>query len=190
MTSVRIAWLILCLLWICAEIRLARRSIPDKQAIISSETQSQKMLWLTILISLGLALACKQLAWQPIPLVYLPRQLLALILFIGGLWLRHWSIRHLGHFFTTRVTIQQQHSLIQSGPYKLIRHPAYTGLLLALAAAGLAMGDYVALLASTLPPFLAFKVRIELEEHMLKQQFNQAYLDYSNRSWKLIPGIY
>jgi protein-S-isoprenylcysteine O-methyltransferase Ste14 len=164
--------------------------MPNQQTIIASERRSQQILWLSILLSLALALTFKQLAWLPIPIAYLPRQLLAIILFICGLGLRYWSINHLGHFFTTHVTIQQQHCLIQTGPYKLIRHPAYTGLLVALAAAGLAMGDFLTSLLITLPTFLAFKSRIDLEESMLKQKFNNDYVDYSSRSWRLIPGIY
>lgn len=190
MTSVRIAWLVISLLWISAEIRLARHSMPTEQKIMTSETQSQKALWFRILLSLGLALVCKQLAWLPLPIAYLPRQLFALLLFVFALSLRYWSVRCLGHFFTTHVTIQQQHALIQVGPYKWIRHPAYTGFLLAFAAAGLAMGDFLALVLMTLPTFLAFKARIDLEEHMLKQRFDNEYVVYSNRSWKLLPGIY
>lgn len=190
MTSIRIAWLVICLIWIVAEIRLAKQSMPSKRTIIASESQSQSVLWLSILLSLGAALVFKQLAWLPISITYLPRQLLAIILFVCGLWLRYWSVRHLGHFFTTHVTIQQQHRLILTGPYKRIRHPAYSGLLLAMTAAGLAMGDFLALVAITLPIFLAFKSRIDLEERMLRQKFTTDYVDYSRRTWKLIPGIY
>lgn len=190
MTSVRILWLIIGLLWIAAEVRLARRAKPGQLAIVASERQSRRRLWLSVLLGLGLALLFKQLSWLPIPISYLPRQLLAMSLFAGGLGLRYWAVCQLGHFFTTHVTIQQQHCLIQTGPYRVIRHPAYTGLLLALTAAGLAMGDFLALTLLLLPNFLAFKSRIKLEEEMLRQSFSEAYEQYIDRSWRLIPGIF
>lgn len=190
MTSVRIVWLILCLLWVIAEIRLVRQSGTDHKSVISSEQRSQWMLWLSVVFSLSLALWFKQLAWLPIPVQYLPRQWMAMMLFGVGLGLRYLAIGRLGRFFTTNVTIQQQHALITSGPYRWIRHPAYTGLLLALAAAGMAMGDFMALLFLTVPTFLAFKSRIALEERMLKQEFSTDYLMYSKHTWKLLPWLY
>jgi protein-S-isoprenylcysteine O-methyltransferase len=190
MTSVRIIWLILCLFWIISEIRLARTSSPNQPTVMHSELQSQRWLWLSVLGSLIFALGFKQLAWLPLPIHYLPRQLLAIVLFSGGLGLRYWAVSHLGRFFTTHVTIQQQHRLITSGPYRLIRHPAYTGLLLALAAAGIAMGDLLALLFLTLPTFYTFSLRISIEERMLQQKFASLYQDYCKTSWRLLPWLY
>lgn len=190
MTSVRILWLALCLTWVIAEIRLARQSSPDRRSIVHSERNSQRWLWLSVLTSLGLALWFKKLAWLPIPIPYITRQLLAMSVFAAGLCLRYWAVRHLGHFFTTHVTIQNQHTLITTGPYRFIRHPAYTGLLLAFAAAGLAMGDGLAWLFLIAPPFWAFKRRIDIEERLLQQQFTTTYRDYCNRTWKLLPWLF
>lgn len=190
MTSVRLAWLLLCLLWVCAEIWLARQSRPARPTILHIERRSQRRLWLSIVASLALALCFKQLAWLPIPIAYLPRQLTAMLLFGGGLSLRFWAVKRLGHFFTTHVTILQQHRLITGGPYRIVRHPAYTGLLLAMAAAGLAMGDFLALLFLTVPIFLGFRTRIKLEEQMLLQEFGSVYGDYCRTSWHLLPWLY
>ena len=190
MTSVRIVWLLLCLVWVAAEARLARQSRLDQHTLLHSEQRSQRWLWLSVLVSLGLGLEFKQLAWLPIPIDYLPRQLLAMLLFAAGLYLRYWAVGQLGKFFTTDITIQRQQHLITSGPYRWIRHPAYTGLLMALTGAGLAMGDYLALLMLSLPTFLAFKVRIDLEEQMLQKAFTDSYLNYSKNTWKLLPWLY
>lgn len=190
MTSVRLVWLLLCLLWVFAEIRLARQSRPASQFIRNIECQSQRWLWLSILGSLVLAFSFKLLAWLPIPIPYLPRQLLAMLVFGCGLSLRFWAVKQLGQFFTTHVTIQQQHQLITSGPYRTIRHPAYTGLLLALASAGLAMGDFLALLCLTIPIFWGFRTRMNIEEHMLLQEFGAVYTDYCQTSWRILPWLY
>jgi protein-S-isoprenylcysteine O-methyltransferase Ste14 len=96
----------------------------------------------------------------------------------------------LAEFFTTHVAIQHQHLLIVDGPYRYVRHPAYTGLLLALFAAGLAMGDIFALLLLLLTSFWALAARIAIEEKMLLDKFGNRYVDYCNSTWKLLPGLY
>lgn len=190
MTSVRIAWLILGLVWIVAEARLAKQSSPAQHTIIETEQHSQRMLWVSVVISLVIALTLKQLAWLPISIPYLTRQLLAMCLFAVGLGVRYWAVIELDRFFTTNVTIQQQHQLITTGPYRWIRHPAYLGLLMALFAAGIAMGDFLALCMLILPTFLAFKARVEVEEQMLQKAFPSQYSAYSRISWRLLPWLF
>ncbi|WP_445371298.1 methyltransferase family protein [Methylomonas sp. HW2-6] len=190
MTWVRIFWFLVCLVWVGAEIGLARRQRAADGEIACDERHSQGRLWLFITLGLVLALLCKQLALLPIPLAYLPRQILALAIFAGGLYLRYTAVIGLGRFFTTHVAILNGHRLIEDGPYRLLRHPAYTGLLMALAAAGLAMGDGLALLSLMLCSGWALAHRIEIEERMLEQQFGDCYRDYRNRRWRLLPWFY
>ncbi len=190
MTSVRILWLVLCLIWVAAEIKLARRSIVVADQILFTERNSQRRLWLTVLSGLGMALLFKNLTWAPIPLAYLPRQVLAMLLFTAGLYLRYVAVAKLGRFFTTDVAIQREHSLITEGPYRWLRHPAYTGLLIALFAAGLAMGDFIALVFLLAPTFWAFKLRVEIEERMLLNEFGAVYTDFCASTWRLLPWVY
>lgn len=190
MTSVRILWLILGLVWVGAEIYLARRKSAAEQSLLSSEAKSRGWLWLSLSLGVCGGLILKQWAWLPINLDYLPRQFLALWLWVLGVGLRGWAIWHLGVFFTTHVTIQQQHRLIDNGPYRFLRHPAYTGLWLALLAAGLAMGDWLALFCLTGISFWALMRRIAIEETYLAQAFKQDYVAYCQQRWRLLPGIY
>lgn len=190
MTSVRILWLLLCVAWIVAEIGLARKTKVDVNQVSDSETRSQWILWLTVVISLIAALIFKALAWTPILIEYLPRQFIALVLFAVGLYFRYYAVGQLGHFFTTNVSIQREHKLIIDGPYRWVRHPAYSGLLIALAAAGLAMGDLVALLLLVVPVFFALRVRIDIEEMLLNKKFGIVYQDYCKSTRKLLPWLY
>lgn len=190
MLSVRLLWLLLCLLWIGAEIMLARKTRVDVSEHSDSEERSQWLLWITIVISLVLAVIFKSLAYAPIPIEYLPRQLMALLLFSAGLFCRYAAVGRLGRFFTTNVLIQHKHELVVNGPYRWVRHPAYTGLLMAFAAAGLAMGDVIALLLLTAPTFFAFNYRIGIEEKLLNKRFGTAYRYYSKSTWKLLPWIF
>lgn len=190
MVWVRVFWFLVFLAWVAAEIGLARRrSSPDSE-IAFGERRSQRWLWLFVTLGLLSALVFKQLAWLPIPLDYLPRQILALAIFAGGLYLRYTAVVGLGRFFTTNVAILHGHRLVEDGPYRVLRHPAYTGLLIALAAAGLAMGDGLALLSVLLPAAWALARRIEIEERLLERQFGDAYRAYRNNRWRLLPWFY
>lgn len=189
MTSIRLLWLLLCLLWLAAEFKLARTAQPEYPPA-DCEQQSQRLLWFTAVAGLALALLFKSLAWASIPIPYLLRQILALALFATGLNLRYQAIDQLGAFFTTNVQIRHDHQLILTGPYRRLRHPAYTGLLLAFIAIGLAMGDALALVVLTLPLLFALKWRVEIEEAMLCRKFGDVYRDYCKTTWRLLPWLF
>ena len=189
MIAIRLLWLVLCLLWLVAEFKLARTK-PAEQPPIDYEQHSQRWLWLTAVLGLGVALLFKTWAYVPLPLAYLPRQLLALTLFASGLTLRYYAIKQLGVLFTTDVQISPDHQLISTGVYRTLRHPAYTGLVLAFIAIGIAMGDALALLAVTLPLLFALKLRIALEEDMLCRQFGDTYRNYCHSRWCILPWLW
>jgi len=180
----------ICLAWLLFEISLIRKKALNQGQILAMEINSRRWLWLVLLTSLMLALVMKKLAIAPIPIPYLPRQALAMLLFVAGISLRMTAINQLKQLFNTHVTIQQGHLLITDGPYRWVRHPAYSGLLLALFATGLAMGDFIALLMMSVPNLLAFNYRITLEEKLLIQEFSTDYLAYSQRTKKLVPWLY
>jgi protein-S-isoprenylcysteine O-methyltransferase len=147
-------------------------------------------LWLSLVISVGLALVFKTTAIMPIAIDYLPRQILALIIFACGLALRYWSVKMLGRFFTTDVAIYKQHQLIIAGPYRWVRHPAYSGVLIAFVGAGLAMGDGIALALLTVPVFIAFNYRIKREEKLLLDKLGTEYSKYQKLTKKLVPWLF
>ncbi len=190
MISVRLTWLLLCLLWLSAEIKLARANRVEGAQLSEKEERSQRLLWLTLVVSLVLALAFKTLGLTPIPLSYLPRQLIAALIFAAGLSLRYVAVKQLGRFFTTDVMIQHEHKLITDGLYRRVRHPAYTGLIIAFIGIGLAMGDFIALALLTVPVTVAFNYRINIEENLMMKKFGKQYQDYRQQTKKLMPWIF
>jgi protein-S-isoprenylcysteine O-methyltransferase len=190
MLSIRIIWLLICLVWVTAEIKLARLNRIDQADLSEKEEVSQRILWITIVISLVLALLFKTIVLAPIQIAYLPRQIIALFVFSGGLALRYVAVKQLGRLFTTDVSIHNEHMLITEGPYRCVRHPAYTGLIIAFTGAGLAMGDLIAVLILTIPTLLAFNYRITIEERFLINKFGKVYLDYCNQTKKLLPWVF
>jgi protein-S-isoprenylcysteine O-methyltransferase Ste14 len=107
-----------------------------------------------------------------------------------GIAIRWTAIRTLGTFFTGSVTIQPRHELVRRGLYRHIRHPAYTGTLVAHFGLGLAFVSWVTVVLSTVPFFVAAMYRIRVEEHALRQKFGTVYSEYAEGTWRLIPGVY
>lgn len=98
--------------------------------------------------------------------------------------------RHiLGKNWSSVVQIKQDHELIEAGPYRYVRHPIYTGLLIAILGAAFDVGDWRGLLA-LLIVFVSFWNKFRQEERWLTEQFGEKYLAYMKRTKALIPGVF
>ncbi len=97
--------------------------------------------------------------------------------------LREWSVLTLGAFFSNVVEIEQGHQLITTGPYRWLRHPAYTGLLVFFTAAALALGTWIGAVIAFVLILLALRYRIGIEERLLAETFGSAYQAYAGRTW-------
>lgn len=111
-------------------------------------------------------------------------------LFVAGLVLRWWAIITLGRFFTVDVTIEKDHELVERGPFRVVRHPSYSGVLLAFVGFALALGNWAALLVVLLPIFVAFIYRMKVEEEALSAALGSRYLEYMQRTKRLVPLVY
>jgi protein-S-isoprenylcysteine O-methyltransferase len=101
-----------------------------------------------------------------------------------------YAIVHLGRFFTVNVAIAANHRLIDTGPYRFVRHPSYTGALMALLGLALCLANWVSLAVMLIPVFLVFLRRMHVEEGVLLQALGDQYRDYMHRTKRLIPAIY
>jgi len=107
---------------------------------------------------------------------------------VAGLLFSVWARLHIGANWSSSVTIKQNHELITSGPYALVRHPIYTGLLTAFAGTALALTEYRGLVAFPLF-FFSLWYKLRLEEKWMRSQFGQTYADYSRHTAALIPWL-
>lgn len=115
---------------------------------------------------------------------------LGFALLLAGMGLRGWSIVTLGRFFTYAVGVQEDQHVVDDGPYRLLRHPSYTGLLLGFAGIGLALDNWLALASAVLILLPAVLVRIGAEEAALGRELGDAYRSYSARTRRLVPGVW
>lgn len=114
----------------------------------------------------------------------------ALLLMWGGLAFRLWAILTLGRFFRITVTIQDEHRLITQGPYRLLRHPSYTGAIATITGIGLFMNNWVSLLGAFTFALLAYGIRIRIEERALDERFGETFRRQRARSWAVIPFVW
>jgi protein-S-isoprenylcysteine O-methyltransferase len=157
---------------------------------VSHDRRSLLLLWMVIVASLWLGI---QMIWLfPGMSVPYPRgfYFFGFILFLGGLALRWYSIGYLGRYFTVDVSISAEHKLIDSGPYRYIRHPTYAGALLAFVGLAFCFGNWLSILFLTVPIIGVFLWRVRIEERALSQALGEEYRAYMQRTKALIPFVY
>jgi protein-S-isoprenylcysteine O-methyltransferase Ste14 len=107
---------------------------------------------------------------------------------LAGFLFTVWAREHLGRNWSGIVTVKQDHELIVNGPYALVRHPIYTGLLLAFAGTGLALGEWRGVLAVVIA-LLALWRKLRIEERWMQEQFGEQYRAYKHRVAALVPFV-
>jgi protein-S-isoprenylcysteine O-methyltransferase len=173
--------------WAAFELALAIRTRGG-----SAGHRDLSVIPLTLSILLGLALA--QLAARrgglvlPGPGWWPPAAGLAT--FAAGLTLRARAAVELGRFFKYTVVVQAGHRVVDTGPYRLIRHPSYTGLLMASLGLGTELGTWLSIPACAIPPLIAFGIRLTHEERVLAGALGEPYRSYVRRTWRLVPGLW
>ena len=108
----------------------------------------------------------------------------------AGVWLRHRTSEEMGRHFTVRIQSGAGHELLQTGPFRIIRHPSYASLGLIAVGTALATRSPAALAAALLVWLPAAGVRIAREEAFLADRFGPAYDEYARRTWRLVPGLF
>jgi protein-S-isoprenylcysteine O-methyltransferase Ste14 len=111
-------------------------------------------------------------------------------LFIASCLIRWRGFKSIGKYFNPRVAIYENHKLITTGAYRNIRHPLYLGSLLSFIAIPLVFNSWGALLLMILITIPTLVYRIKVEEKLLLSNFGEAYITYSQKTKKMIPGIW
>lgn len=111
-------------------------------------------------------------------------------LLLIGCGLRLWAMRTLGRYFTREVMVSSDQRVVTSGPYRIVRHPSYTALLLYAIGAGVAAGNWVGLAAITLLALVALVNRIQVEEDALLSVLGDSYRIYAESHPRLIPLVW
>lgn len=155
-----------------------------------ADRNSTRVLWIIIPVSMffgfQMEFGLRSASWPYQPWI----NGLGIAITLAGLAFRWYSIIYLGRFFTVNVEIAADHELIESGPYRRLRHPSYTGALLAFYGLALCTQNWASLAIMTVGPTIAFLYRIHVEEAALASAFGERYQAYRRRTARLIPALY
>jgi protein-S-isoprenylcysteine O-methyltransferase len=170
-----------------AAISLRRRAAKH---LAGGDRGSLPVIWAAGFVSIFLAFAAAgSFGLADLPILR-EAPAIGLTVFGLGLALRGYAIGHLGRFFTVNVAIVDDHRLVDTGPYRWIRHPSYTGWLLAITGLGLCLGNGLSLAILLAPTLSVILWRIGIEEAVLRAAFGETYAAYARKTSRLFPLIY
>jgi protein-S-isoprenylcysteine O-methyltransferase Ste14 len=178
------AWIAVGIVWLVGAARTKRtaqaQSFGSRLLHISLAAAAFALLF-------NPSLAVGPLAWRFVPdsaaIAYT-----GLALTVAGIGVAIWARALLGRNWSAIVTIKQDHQMIQGGPYAVVRHPIYSGFLLALLGTALALGEVRGLVGWALA-FLTWRIKSRLEEKFMEQRFGGEYAVYRRRVKALIPFV-
>ena len=177
-------WIVLILIWLFASFRV-KKTVRREHPL--SRLGNTAPIWL------GAFLLAAHRSWLgPLDSLIIPHSLN--VYYVGsaltfmGVVFAIWARFYIGRNWSGVITIKQDHALIRSGPYALVRHPIYSGLTLAVIGSAIARGDIAAGLA-ILAILYAVLRRVQIEESWMSETFGSAYADYKASTPALIPFI-
>ena len=176
--------------WIVSELfgavlvpRLRRRGRATR---VKKDRGSGALIIFTVLVSIILALSLGYAGVGPLPdWVFYP----GIFLMILGVLVRQWAIAVLGRFFSLTVRVAEDHRVVVKGPYRLVRHPSYTGVLITFIGLALAVQSSGALLVLLAVFGVSYGYRMRVEERVLLSELGQDYAEYVKRTRRLIPFL-
>lgn len=112
------------------------------------------------------------------------------VMIVTGILFRAWSVKTLGRYFTPTVQIKEEHRLIDSGPYKIVRHPSYFAAFLSITGAAVLLESTIGIAVSMIAMSIAYYVRIGIEERKLLEHFGNNYKTYMLQTKRIIPFVF
>jgi protein-S-isoprenylcysteine O-methyltransferase Ste14 len=173
-----------------SEVALAFALRSRRNVAKGADRGSLAALWITITLAIFASIQVVNRGANRLPGSFLGWAIAGTVVLLAGLALRWTAILTLRHAFTVDVAIAEDQRLIDRGIYGVLRHPAYTGSLVAFLGMALTYGDWLAGLVLILPITAAFLYRIRVEERALRAAFGEDYGRYASRTKRLIPFLY
>jgi protein-S-isoprenylcysteine O-methyltransferase Ste14 len=179
-----------CLIWLLPESIGTFRQVAkiSRRAALVQDRGSRVILvglqWVGLALNFSLAwlFPAAAIPWQRTSLF-----LLGVIFILLGVALRWFAIWTLGRYFTRDVAVSSDQKVVQHGPYRVIRHPAYSGTFLTMLGVGLAMTNWASLVSLLSCVFVGHIYRVRIEEQALIHTIGQPYIEYMRRTRRFIP---
>ncbi len=176
--------------WFAIELTLLARDLIRRKGRPGRDRGTRAVVSLSLAGSIWIAILVP--GWLPALDTPAPRAFAAagLALIWVGLAVRIWAVVTLGRSFSTFVGVDTDQPVVTRGPYRWVRHPSYTGLLLVALGFGLGAANWLSLAACVVLPPLGLLRRITVEEAELTRVLGQPYRDYQRTTHRLIPGLW
>jgi len=163
--------------------RLRRRGGATR---VKRDRGSGALIIFTVLVSIIIALSLGYAGVGLLPdWVFYP----GIFLMLLGVLVRQWAIAVLGRFFSLTVRVAEDHRVVVKGPYRLVRHPSYTGVLITFIGLALAVQSWGALLVLLTVFGVSYGYRMRVEERVLQSELGPDYAEYMKRTKRLIPFL-
>src|SRR5688572_13366805 len=177
------------LVYLISEVLLTVTRRSRTRTGTKQEKSTLVTVWVGIILSVGAGIYVAEHWPAALPQGHL-FALVGVVLFVVGVALRWWAIITLGRFFTVDVVVEKDHEVVERGPFRVVRHPSYAGVLLAFVGLALTLRNWLALLIIVVPIFGVFIRRMKVEEEALARALGSRYTDYMKRTKRLVPGVY
>jgi protein-S-isoprenylcysteine O-methyltransferase Ste14 len=177
-------WILFCVIWLLAAASTKRS--------IYRESGARRLRYWVLLVMAFLLLTRRHRLPYPLDVRIISAtetvKWMAGILCIGGLVFCVWARATLGRNWSGTITLKEGHEFIERGPYRLVRHPIYTGMLAMFLATAITFGHLGGIVAVILA-FASFWIKLSEEEKLMLQQFPDQYQSYQQRVRRIIPFV-
>jgi protein-S-isoprenylcysteine O-methyltransferase Ste14 len=179
-----VCWSVWALIWFIASFRVKKTTRSEDPLSRLSNTAP---IWIGAFLLAAPRARLGLLSFRLVPqnLIYYG---IGAALTVIGLAFAVWARYHLGRNWSGVITVKEDHALIRTGPYAIVRHPIYSGLLLAIIGSALARGHIGAMLAIAFMLYAVLR-RVNIEERWMSETFGRAYADYKTKTPALVPFV-
>ncbi|MBI2070745.1 MAG: isoprenylcysteine carboxylmethyltransferase family protein [Elusimicrobia bacterium] len=112
------------------------------------------------------------------------------LLCAGSILFRNWGKWTLGYYYTFSIDLRENHTVIERGPYRFIRHPLYLGSFLGVIGLPLLAHSWLGIFFLTIPTGMAYALRLYKEDKFLLETLGEPYREYASRTARLIPLVW
>jgi protein-S-isoprenylcysteine O-methyltransferase Ste14 len=176
--------------WLALEVVLSVRDVVRRRARIGSDRGTRAI----VALSLGGSIVIGSMSRRWLPALNTPApDVFAVAGFVAlwaGLAVRIWAVITLGGSFSTFIRADADQTVVTHGPYRWVRHPSYTGLLLVALGFGLGVHNWLSLLICLVVPVLGLLPRIAVEESEMIRVLGEQYRSYRKTTRRLVPGLW
>ena len=176
--------------WFAWELGLLIRDLVRRKGRLGSDRGTRVIVSLTLAGSIWIGILLR--SWVPALDTPAPNAfaVAGVVVIWVGLALRVWAVLTLGRSFSTFIEIDADQAVVTRGPYRWVRHPSYTGLLLIALGFGLGVGNWLSLAICAVIPLVGLLPRIAVEEAELARVLGDQYRRYQKATRRLVPGLW